>query len=211
MKKSLFILAGLFLVFSYIPQTETALVTHIIDGNTIGLSNGTIVKYLGIETPKENMPFYRDAKKENESLVLNKEIRLEYDKKKIDNNERILAYVFVKSEIGEIFVNAYLIKSGYAKVVVSQNDLKYFSTFKKLQQEAQSNKKGLWALPVSELKTEKRESNGNLTVYRTRTGKKYHKAGCRYLRRSSIPIKLKDAGSYGLTPCSVCRPPRLIK
>jgi hypothetical protein len=44
------------------------------------------------------------------------------------------------------------------------------------------------------------------TVYVTRTGEKYHRAGCRYLRQSMIPTKLSDArGRYA--PCSVCRPP----
>ena len=44
------------------------------------------------------------------------------------------------------------------------------------------------------------------TVYVTRTGKKYHRAGCRYLSRSMIPISLEDAQA-GYDPCSVCDPP----
>ena len=47
-----------------------------------------------------------------------------------------------------------------------------------------------------------------ITVYITRTGKKYHRAGCSYLRSSSIPISLKEAKARGYTPCSRCRPPR---
>lgn len=43
------------------------------------------------------------------------------------------------------------------------------------------------------------------TVYVTRTGKKYHQDGCRYLR-SRIPISKKDALARGFTPCSVCSP-----
>jgi hypothetical protein len=46
------------------------------------------------------------------------------------------------------------------------------------------------------------------TVYITKTGKKYHRAGCRYLRQSRIPVKLKDAKSNGYGPCSACNPPR---
>lgn len=46
------------------------------------------------------------------------------------------------------------------------------------------------------------------TVYVTNTGTKYHRAGCRYLSKSSIPISLEAASNrYG--PCSVCSPPRL--
>lgn len=42
-------------------------------------------------------------------------------------------------------------------------------------------------------------------VYVTRTGAKYHQAGCRYLCKSKTPVTLDDARKcYG--PCSVCRP-----
>jgi hypothetical protein len=46
------------------------------------------------------------------------------------------------------------------------------------------------------------------TVYVTRTGKRYHRDGCRYLASSKIPISLKDAKAQGYTPCKVCRPAR---
>jgi len=45
------------------------------------------------------------------------------------------------------------------------------------------------------------------TVYITRTGTKYHRPGCRYLRKSKIPIPLKEAKQH-YSPCSVCNPPR---
>ena len=43
-------------------------------------------------------------------------------------------------------------------------------------------------------------------VYTTNTGKKYHRAGCRYLKKSKIRIKLSEAKAQGLTPCSICCP-----
>ena len=43
-------------------------------------------------------------------------------------------------------------------------------------------------------------------VHATRTGKRYHAAGCRYLSKSDIPMTRQDAEARGLTPCSVCRP-----
>ena len=45
-------------------------------------------------------------------------------------------------------------------------------------------------------------------VFITSTGKKYHRANCRYLRQSKIPISLSDAKKQGYTPCKVCKPPR---
>ncbi|MCD7715208.1 MAG: Ig-like domain-containing protein [Lachnospiraceae bacterium] len=44
------------------------------------------------------------------------------------------------------------------------------------------------------------------TVYVTETGKKYHRAGCRYLSESQIEIDLQAAINAGYTPCSVCNP-----
>lgn len=44
------------------------------------------------------------------------------------------------------------------------------------------------------------------TVYRTKTGHKYHRSGCRYLSRSKIAISKSNAESMGLSPCSVCNP-----
>src|ERR1035438_8495432 len=46
----------------------------------------------------------------------------------------------------------------------------------------------------------------NETVYITRTGKKFHRDGCRSLNRSRIPIKRSDAISKGYQACKVCRP-----
>ena len=42
------------------------------------------------------------------------------------------------------------------------------------------------------------------TVYVTDTGSKYHSAGCRYLKKSQIPISLSEAKRQGYTACSVC-------
>ena len=45
------------------------------------------------------------------------------------------------------------------------------------------------------------------TVYVTRTGTKYHRAGCRSLAKSQIPLPLKEAAPR-YSPCSLCVPPR---
>lgn len=44
------------------------------------------------------------------------------------------------------------------------------------------------------------------TVYVTKTGSKYHRAGCSYLRKSSMAMDLSEARKY-YTPCSRCNPP----
>jgi micrococcal nuclease len=59
--------------------------------------------------------------------------------------------------------------------------------------------------PAATPPTPERETK-DVTVYVTRTGAKYHRAGCQYLKSSSIPMPLSKAReSY--SPCSRCRPP----
>lgn len=44
------------------------------------------------------------------------------------------------------------------------------------------------------------------TVYVTKTGKKYHREYCQYLRLSKFSISLTGAIERGYTACLVCRP-----
>ena len=43
-------------------------------------------------------------------------------------------------------------------------------------------------------------------VHVTRTGKRYHRAGCRHAK-AGWAVPLKEAQGRGLTPCQVCHPP----
>ncbi len=45
-------------------------------------------------------------------------------------------------------------------------------------------------------------------VYITKTGKKYHKSGCRYLKKSKIKKTLAWAKKHGYKRCTVCKPPK---
>jgi hypothetical protein len=44
------------------------------------------------------------------------------------------------------------------------------------------------------------------TFYITRTGARYHRDGCRFLRYSAFPITRSRAEAQGYTPCRVCYP-----
>jgi hypothetical protein len=46
------------------------------------------------------------------------------------------------------------------------------------------------------------------TVYVTRTGKRYHREGCRHLVKSKLPITLREAKQYHYIPCKICHPPQ---
>ncbi len=127
-------------------KEELVKVVRVIDGDTIVLENGKIVRYLGIDTPELNIKkgkpecYSIEAKKKNEELVLGKKVRLEKDVSETDKYGRLLRYVYVET----IFVNEYLVREGYATILTYPPDVKYADLFLKFQQEARENQRGLW-------------------------------------------------------------------
>jgi hypothetical protein len=75
-----------------------------------------------------------------------------------------------------------------------------FSSTAHAQKPADSTK-----ITISKSDTTKIEKTTDSTVYITKSGKKYHRAGCIYLGKSAIPIKLSDAKKY-YQPCKRCKP-----
>lgn len=48
------------------------------------------------------------------------------------------------------------------------------------------------------------------TVYITKSGKKYHDAGCGSLSKSAYSINLSEAMEQGYSPCKRCNPPTSV-
>lgn len=123
---------------------ELLKVTKVIDGDTIVLENGAVIRYIGIDTPeiKKNRSecFGHEAKETNKKLVLEKVVRLEKDVSETDKYNRLLRYVWV----GDIFVNEYLVRQGYAHAVTYPPDVKYQELFRQAEKEARENNRGLW-------------------------------------------------------------------
>jgi len=136
-------------------------------------------------------------------LVKGKEVSLEFDVQRRDKYNRLLAYVY----IDDIFVNAWLVENGYAQVMTIPPNVRYAERFLELQQKARKVGKGLWGEKEGDIQRE--SGTDTITVFVTKTGKKYHRKDCRYLRYSRIPISLREAVSEGYEPCKACGPPLL--
>jgi endonuclease YncB( thermonuclease family) len=133
-------------IVSCIPQNtvrETAKVTRVIDGDTIEVninSQAYRVRYIGVDTPEQNQPFYSDATAINKQLVLNKTVTLVKDVSESDQFNRLLRYVIV----GDTFVNLALVTDGYAVAATYPPDIACASTFATAQGVARSQEVGLW-------------------------------------------------------------------
>lgn len=125
----------------------TAVVSHVVDGDTIVLANGDKVRYIGADTPETKHPyksvqyFGKKAFEFNEKLVKGKKVRLEFDVQKRDKYDRLLAYVWVDQTL----VNAQLLKHGYAKCMNILPNVKYLEYFAFLEFKSKKDRVGLWA------------------------------------------------------------------
>lgn len=156
-KVSLIALISLILTLSSVggcssSPEEGLRVKRIIDGDTIELENGEVVRYIGIDTPEtrrregqewiyDPQPFAEESAQFNRELVEGKRIRLEYDVVRRDRFNRILAYVYV----GDLFVNAEMLKQGYAMLYTRPPNVKYIDLLVRLQRQARESNRGLWA------------------------------------------------------------------
>ncbi len=117
-------------------------VKRVIDGDTIELANGQIVRYVGVNAPNNGEPFEEEATEANTKLVQNKTITLEYDTYTSDRFGRVLAYPVVD----EKNVVVELTKKGLVRVTLYEDrrKLKYQDELLKAQEEAQKKKRGIW-------------------------------------------------------------------
>lgn len=135
-------------------REEHAIVTEVIDGDTIVvLLNGTDeerVRYIGIDTPEKPRDgssgecYHAEATAANERLVANQAVVLEADTENRDQFGRLLRYVYVADSDEEVFVNKILLADGYASTLTIPPNTALAPLFKKVENEAQRVKAGLW-------------------------------------------------------------------
>lgn len=125
-------------------DATTVTVTRVIDGDTIQISTGETLRYIGIDTPEisgKDECYAQEATQKNTLLVLNKKVRLEKDKSQTDRYGRLLRYVYVD----DLMINYELVSQGYAFSKAYPPDTKYQQLFEQAQQQAKVQKVGVWS------------------------------------------------------------------
>jgi len=132
-------------------REEGYFVQRVIDGDTIRLQNGKLVRYIGIDSPETRKRaggvwhyapelYALDAKRLNSELVGGGRVELEFDEEKYDKYGRWLAYVYANNKM----VNEEILKAGYAKILMIPPNTKYYHKLKMAEAEAKKNKLGIW-------------------------------------------------------------------
>ena len=130
------------------PVGSEALISEVIDGDTVKLSDGNKVRILAIDTPETKDPrkpvqcFGAEASKKMTELVNGKKVTLILDAAQGDKDKygRLLRYIY----IGSTDIGRELVQEGYAfaylKYPTSKTD-----EYKSLENQARESKRGLWA------------------------------------------------------------------
>jgi micrococcal nuclease len=196
-----------FIPFGKVSATQWMYVRWVNDGDTIVLSDGRVIRYIGIDAPEveHNGPqkkikkaevYGYEAKAFNKSMVNLKQVRLEFDSQKYDRYGRTLSYVFLKDKT---FVNEEMVRKGYAYCMLNNPNKRHSEMFLKVQQDAMGAKIGMW----KNWKEKPEKHIGNLR------SKRFHIKACslgKKIIKKNIVIfnKRWDAFYNGFAPCKIC-------
>ncbi|HEY3435433.1 MAG TPA: thermonuclease family protein [Solirubrobacterales bacterium] len=131
------------------PETAVAVVTRVVDGDTVELQlDGRTedVRYIGVDTPETVKPgapvdcFGPQASAFNHRLVEGRRVTLVFDVELRDVYGRLLAYVY----LGKRFVNAELVRRGLARTLNIPPDDRFAGRLKRLEIAASRAGRGLW-------------------------------------------------------------------
>jgi micrococcal nuclease len=182
---------------------EWATVRRVADGDTIQLTDGRLVRYIGVNAPEIDharntaAPFGFEAREYNIALVGTQRIRLEFDIERFDDYGRTLAYVFLPD--GSM-VNEKLLQSGMAHCLYKMPNIKYEARLLKAQRAAMQERRGMWR--------EWREKEGRYVG--NRNSRRFHTAACPEAKRISsknriVFSKRWDAFQAGYSPSRECQ------
>lgn len=120
---------------------ERGRVVNVIDGDTIDVElNGEVVRvrYLGINTTERGETCYSEGRQANADLVSGQTVTLVPDEESEDSYGRLLRYIYV----GNTFVNAELVRQGWAEAVMYEPNDAHWQELIALEQEAERAGRG---------------------------------------------------------------------
>jgi len=119
-------------------RTKEALVTKVLDGDTIIVQGGIHVRLLGIDADEKDYPCHGTARQRLEELILGKTVVLEMDNEDLDQYGRQLRFVFLNG----CNINQQLVAEGLAIARFYPENQKYKDEIVVAEAEAIKNKIG---------------------------------------------------------------------
>jgi micrococcal nuclease len=133
-----------------LPAGLDTTVTRVVDGDTIVVAGGHRIRLIGVDTPETKDPrrpvqcFGKEASGFLSSMLpRGSPVRLVGDVEERDVYDRTLAYVYRLPD--GLFVNAELLRQGFANVLTVPPNVAHTDEFVALAREARTSGRGLWS------------------------------------------------------------------
>ncbi len=147
------------------PAYRRIVVAKVLSAERIQLENGDRIRLIGIKAPFERprrekllvdkygfeiepeeptTDFSQKAYEYVRNLLEGQTVRVEFDRKKNDENFDLYGYVFLLE--GNLFVNAEILRMGYADLHISPPNTKHAELLRDAYREARREKRGLRGL-----------------------------------------------------------------
>ncbi|MBU4348460.1 thermonuclease family protein [Patescibacteria group bacterium] len=122
-------------------------VERVIDGDTIELEDGDVVRLVGIDAPEKGECFHKESTKALVDLIEGKKVELREDVTGQDEFGRLLRYVFLPNAgplEDKFFVGGFMVQEGFAKHRSNPLDRLYFDSLLEKEEQAMMAGRGLW-------------------------------------------------------------------
>jgi endonuclease YncB( thermonuclease family) len=129
-------------------------VTQVVDGDTLMLDSGLVVRLIGIQAPHlalgrdglSDWPGAEDARSALESIALNHKVQLRYGGAETDRYGRTLAQVYLAGA-DEIWVQQQMLRMGQARVYTFPDNRACADDLYAAESRARAEGIGIWADP----------------------------------------------------------------
>ncbi len=122
------------------PLNTAAVVTRVVDGDTIVVEGGESVRLLDIDTPEKGEPCAANATNRLKQLVDGKEVTLVSGTENRDKYDRLLRYVF----LNDTLINLVMVREGWANLYIFNKDPRFYDSFLEAEQAAKAEKLCVW-------------------------------------------------------------------
>lgn len=123
-------------------ESEIVHVVRVIDGDTVELLDGRLLRYIGINAPEKGNPYSVESKESNQRMVEGRDIKVVYDVEKEDHYGRLLGYAYSDG----VFINLELIRNGLAESYIIEPNDKHEAEFKLAELDAKQERRGIWSV-----------------------------------------------------------------
>ncbi len=127
---------------------QEAIVSYVIDGDTVILAGGERIRLIGINAPElesDNQaaqPYSLEARLALAELVMGRDVELKVGEEKYDRYGRTLAYILIDDDID---VQVSLLEKGYAAVIAIPPNIQRVNRYLSAEKLARSSQLGIWS------------------------------------------------------------------